>query len=272
MQVRRRSAATMSFEAFGVRLELTFDNPMLEPRIREILPPGWTPTRSDPRSTPFALRETGPDSYQVVIGGAPAVEHASLEVALTLLDSQMRLSIAANAKDWLFVHAGVVALENRALLIPGATFTGKTTLVHALVQAGATYYSDEYAVLDDAGLVHPYPRPLAIRSDDGGPGRERRAGPVGRVAASDEHATTTAVVITRYRAGARWRPARLTSGQCMLALLANTVPAQTRPEESLRALGRAISGATTLESDRGEAGPVAVALLDELCALARAGR
>jgi hypothetical protein len=253
---------TVSFEAFGVGLELTFDNPMLEPRIREILPPGWTPTGSDPSSTAFALRETGPDSYQVLIGGAPAVEHASLEVALTLLDSQMRLAIAANAADWLFVHAGVVAVENRALLLPGATFTGKTTLVHALVQAGATYYSDEYAVLDRAGLVHPYPRPLSIRSDDGTAVRERRAGPVGSVASSDERATTVAVVITRYRAGVPWRPTRLTSGRGVLALLANTVPAQDRPEESLRTLGRAVAGATTLEGDRGEAGPVASALLD----------
>jgi len=250
-----------------VRLELTFDDPMLEPRIREILPPGWKPARSDPWSTTFALRETGPDSYQVTIGEAPAVEHASLEVALTLLDSQMRLSIAANARDWLFVHAGVVAVEDRALLIPGATFTGKTTLVHALLQAGATYYSDEYAVLDEAGVVHPYPRPLSIRSSEGGPVRERRTGPAGRVASTGERAMTAAVVITRYRAGVPWRPKRLTNGQGMLAMLANTVPAQARPEESLRTLGRAIAGATTLEGDRGEAGPVASALLGELAAL-----
>lgn len=261
----------MSFEAFGVGLELTYDDPMLEPRIREILPPGWTPARADPWSTPFALRETGPDSYQVTIGGASAVEHASLEVALTLLDSQMRLSIAANARDWLFVHAGVVAVEGRALLIPGATFTGKTTLVHALVQAGATYYSDEYAVLDGAGLVHPYPRPLSIRSGDASAVRDRRAGPVGSVAAFDERTTTAAVVITRYRAGVPWRPKRLTSGQGMLALLANTVPAQDRPKESLRTLGRAIARATTLEGDRGEAGPVASALMDELAALPHPG-
>ena len=36
----------------------------------------------------------------------------------------------------------------------------------------------------------------------------------------------------------------------MLALLANTVPAQARPEESLRTLGRAIAGATIVEGDR----------------------
>lgn len=252
-----------------MRLELTFEDSRLEPRIREILPPGWTPAGADASTPRFALRETGQDAYEVTISGAPAVEHASLEVALTLLDSQMRLSIAANARDWLFVHAGVVALEGRALVIPGATFTGKTTLVQALVEAGATYYSDEYAVLDGHGRVHPYPRPLSIRTGDGSMMRERRADLVGRVA-DDERSRMAVVVITRYRAGVQWQPQRLTTGQGVLALLANTVPAQDRPEESLRTLHRAIAGAATFEGDRGEAGLVASALLDELVALGRA--
>ena len=40
-------------------------------------------------------------------------------------------------------------------------------------------------------------------------------------------------------------------------------------QQSLRALRRAAADATVLEGDRGEAGPVASALLDELAALAR---
>jgi hypothetical protein len=31
--------------------------------------------------------------------------------------------------------------------------------VAELVRAGATYYSDEFAVLDSRGRVHPFPRP-----------------------------------------------------------------------------------------------------------------
>ena len=164
----------MSFEAFGVQLELLFDDRELEPRVREILPPGWTPSRAGAATTRFALRTTGPDTYEVTIGGVPAAEHAPLEVALTLLDSQMRLLIATGARAWLFVHAGVVAIGGRVLVIPGGTFTGKTTLVRALVAAGAVYYSDEYAVLDASGLVHAYPRPPSLRSDLGARVRERR--------------------------------------------------------------------------------------------------
>ena len=68
--------------------------------------------------------------------------------------------------------AGVVGWENRAIVMPGASFAGKTTLVRAWLEAGATYYSDEFAVLDRAGRVHP------VCASAGDPGRiERRNSP-----------------------------------------------------------------------------------------------
>ena len=66
----------------------------------------------------------------------------------------------------------------------------------------------------------------------------------------------------------QWQPRRLSAGEGVLALLANTVPARERPQESLRTLSRAVRGATVLEGDRGEAGPTAAALLEELAARA----
>jgi hypothetical protein len=132
------------------------------------------------------------------------------------------------------------------------------------VQAGAVYFSDEYAVLDSEGNVHPYARPLSIR--DGSATQERPVTELGGVAA-DHSAQVSAVVITRYRAATEWLPRRLSAGEGVLALLANTVPAQDRPRESLQALSRAVRGAMILEGDRGEARDVAPALLDELAAL-----
>jgi hypothetical protein len=258
----------VSFEAFGVNVEVALGDPELETNVREILPPGFRECAPAASAGRFGLWQTDEDTYEVTFDGAPGLEHATRAVALTLLDTEIRLHIAAHARDWIFVHAGVVARDGRALVIPGESFCGKTTLVSALVNAGATYYSDEYAVLDEAGFVHPYPRPLSIRRTDGVTARERviarRRGVVG-----DERAALAAVVITRYRPGIQWQPRRLSRGQGMVALLGNTVPAQERPEQSLRTLSRAVAGATMLGGDRGEAGPVASALLDELAALAR---
>lgn len=250
----------VSFEVFGVDVELTLGDPDLEPDVWEILPPGWRLCAPTPAAGRFGLWPTGDDNYEVTFHGAPVIERATRSVALTMLDAEIRLFIAARARDRLFVHAGAVVLEGRALLIPGESFSGKTTLVAALVQAGARYYSDEYAVLDEAGLVHPYPRPLRLR------GRESLT-PGQRVdadLAGGEPAAVAAIALTRYRPGFEWTPRRLSRGQGIVALMTQTIPARERPDQSLRTLRQAIASATVLEGDRGEAVPVADALLDEL--------
>lgn len=85
------------------------------------------------------------------------------------LDADLRLFVAEWATDRLFVHAGVVGWQDRALVLPGASMSGKTSLVRALLRAGATYYSDDCALLDDEGRVHSF-APVVD------PGRERGAG------------------------------------------------------------------------------------------------
>jgi len=86
---------------------------------------------------------------------------------VSLLTGRVSRYIALWARRRVFVHAGVVAWQGRAVLIPGRTLSGKSWLVRALVRAGAEYYSDEFAVLDARGRVHPYPLPP--READGRP-------------------------------------------------------------------------------------------------------
>ena len=85
--------------------------------------------------------------------------------------------------------------------------SGESTLVAALVQAGAAYLSDEYAALDRDGMTHPYAKTISLRN--GKPvGEPVTAGELeGRVA--NEAVTLGAVVDTRYEAGAQSRPRTL---------------------------------------------------------------
>lgn len=263
MRARRRAGRSIAFEAFGVAAEVQFGDPELEAHVREILPPGWQLTDPAGVSARFALQRVEADRYDVAINGHSAIEHADLDVALGLIDADIRMLIATSTPDWIFVHAGVVALNGRALVIPGGSFSGKTTLVRALVELGATYYSDEYAVLDEDGMVHPYPRRLSIRSADGSTTVEQTVQDLGGVA-GEASAIVDTVALTRYRPGADWRPTTISAGEGTVAMLANTVPAQQRPGQSLRALARALRDSCVLVGDRGEASEAAHALLARL--------
>jgi hypothetical protein len=63
----------------------------------------------------------------------------------------------------LTVHAGVVAEGIEAVAFPGATGTGKSTIVAACVAARWTYVSDEALCIDTRSAeVVAYPRPLLL--------------------------------------------------------------------------------------------------------------
>ena len=158
------------------------------------------------------------------------------------------------------MHAGVVGWQDQAIVIPGRGFSGKTTLVAALVGAGAIYYSDEYAILDPQGRVHPYARSLSFRDASG-----QKLGdvPVEELGGRNgvEPLPVGLVVVTEYRNGARWRPQTLTPGRAMLALMDNTIAARQNPALSMPILKQVVSGATTVKSKRGEAEAVVESLL-----------
>jgi hypothetical protein len=157
----------------------------------------------------------------------------------------------------------VVGWRGKAIVLPGRSFSGKTTLVTALIRAGATYYSDEYAVFDERGRIHPYARPLGIRElgsfnsqnvkpEELGAGLGTRPLKVGLI------------VSTSFKKDARWRPRDISHGQAVLELLANTVSARSRPGNALKVLSQALSAARAVKGGRGEAAEVVDSIL-RLC-------
>jgi hypothetical protein len=211
----------------------------------------------------FLAGASGEASYRVYAGMDLVADAHGLTDAAEALAAHAERVVAERAPDHLFVHAGVVGWEGRAIVMPGASFAGKTTLVQAWLEAGATYYSDEFAVLDRAGRVHPFARPLAIR--DGSTALTR---PVPAAALGAATGTTPLpvglVLVTSYRVGARWRPRRLTAAPTLLALMHNTVAARGNPKHSMPILKHAVSDATALAGRRGEARPFVSAVRKHL--------
>jgi hypothetical protein len=249
----------------GVTLGLRVNRPELLGAVAERLPADARPGRGPLVQLLYSLFAPRPAggpirAFYLVYRGAERIARTTdLGEALDALEADLRLSVAAYAPRRIFVHAGVVAWQGRAILLPGRTFAGKSTLVAALVRAGATYYSDEYAVLDERGRVHPFPKPIALRE---GTARARKV-PVGQIGGTqgERPIPVGLVVATRYRAGARFRPRRLTPGQAVLELLDNTVPARRAPRRAIAALRAVALEAVTLRGARGEAADLAGDLL-----------
>jgi hypothetical protein len=176
----------------------------------------------------------------------------NLDEVFDRLESDLRLFVAELAHDRVFVHAGVVAWEGKGIVIPGRSFSGKSTLVAELLRAGATYYSDEYAVFDKHGRVHPFPKDLEMRiNGDWKQTRHAAESFGGRTGAKP--IPVGKIVVTRYRSGSRWRPRQLSQGKAVLALLANTVSARRQPEKALATLQKVVAEAQTFHGTRGEA-------------------
>ena len=256
-----------SFTSYGVRLGVRVNDAAILKDVIARLPPG-----SKPRS--FAVV----DHLYSIIGGNPPAESKvrrlclgywnllrfararDFDPVLDAFESQIQLTVAEYAPRRIFVHAGVVGWKDRAILIPGLSYSGKTTLVDQLIRAGATYYSDEYAVLDARGRVHPYARALGLRSGNSAPSKKIRAEEIGAKVGS-KPLRVGLVVSTNYQSGARWRPKQLTRGKGVLELMANTVSARAQPELALTVLPQALESAQILKGVRGEAGEIVEAIL-----------
>lgn len=255
------------FEAFGVRLRLDLDA-ITWPSVTPILPPARRPCEDRDLVARFGLRSADGINYEVTRDGdAMSLPH-ELDVAIGILDASMRMEIAQHATDWTFIHAGAVAVGDRALVLPGLSFSGKTTLVEALIRQGATYYSDEYALLDDAGRLHPYPKPLSIRSLGAtratpGPTTETLAADIG-AEVGDRPLRIELIASMTYRPGASWKPRVLSPAGGALALLSHAVTARDAPDRVLPTVRNAAQSARALEGERGEADAAAGFMLELL--------
>jgi len=157
------------------------------------------------------------------------------------------------------VHAGAVVLHGRALLFPGSTHSGKSSLVAQMLRRGAAYCSDEYALLDAEGRVHAYPRPLLAR-DTHGVQTPLTAEDCGATTA-DAPAPVGWLIALDYRRDGEWSLAPMEQSLALLTLLKNTPHALADRPQLVPALERAVAHARCYTGKRGEAGFAAEEIL-----------
>jgi hypothetical protein len=178
------------------------------------------------------------------------------------LESDLALFAAERLADRVAVHAALAVVDGVAIVVPGRSFTGKTTLGLALARAGAVLASDEYALVDPVtGLVTGWPRAARVRLDGGGSRREP-------VAATIEPTSVALVALLRYDATRGEdvdpvEPEPLTRADGVVRVLDETVCARSRPEASLDA-ALMLTEREVIAGPRGDADATAAWLIARL--------
>ena len=259
--------AGFALKSYGVRVGIRTNDPATLDRVYEHLPAGWQYA-----STPFVDRiysliagGTGPRRngrrFSVLYGDDFRITRSTNpQDIFERLEADLRLFVGEYARHRVFVHAGVVGWKGNAIVIPGRSYSGKSTLVAALVRAGATYYSDEYAVFDAKGLVHPFAKPLEIRAEGEFTQARVAVGELGGKSGK-KPLPVGLVLMTGYKRGATWRPRKLSPGKGVLEMLFNTVSARRSPEKALSTLRQVTRKAEVLKGVRGDTSAIVEALL-----------
>jgi hypothetical protein len=157
--------------------------------------------------------------------------------------------VRERATGALVVHASTVGLGDRAIVLAGSSLAGKSTFVTWLTMRGWKFVADDVSVIDAAGLVQPFWRPIGLRA--GGPigdlladGHDRQyhlvaASTLGELGGPSP---VVAVVIV-HRSAIDPGPVRLgrAAGACALARHLPLLPQRGAPEfDRLGALVRAV--------------------------------
>ncbi|HET8929279.1 MAG TPA: hypothetical protein VFN21_01350, partial [Acidimicrobiales bacterium] len=218
-----RSDDRIVFAAYGVDIDVEVTHecsekcayPSLFSGVDGMLPPGAA-ARTTARDAPHAIRVTCRGTTLAVTCSEEVTQSfGDLALALHAVDQAIRSTIAVHAPGLVFIHAGAVAVDGQVIVLPGTSMAGKTTLVAELVRAGAGYLSDEYAVLDADGLVHPFARRLSVREPTG-----RREVPVAELGGTTVTGPLPVglVAAITFESGADWQVGPGDQGSCARAL------------------------------------------------------
>jgi hypothetical protein len=132
--------SVFSVSACGVRIEFRLPATLLAELPAPIVPGAEFDDRG-PADAVLSVQVNhsaeGDPLYEIGENGTVLGIETSPQAAAQRVESWAQLTVATLAEDLVFIHAGVVGWRNRAIVMPGHSFSGKSTLVLALVEAGA---------------------------------------------------------------------------------------------------------------------------------------
>jgi len=259
---------------FGHRIAVLADCRAAEHFLNRYLLP-WLP-----RGAPGAeaadltfriLRNRNADSrgFAAYAGDRLVAADDGMNVIVEILQAVVDETVVHDLPGLVAVHAGVAVCNGVAAILPGGSQAGKTMLVAELLKKGAVYYSDEYALVDAEGRVHPYPRALMLRNNGGW---RHPVVPRPQTAANgDSHAPVRLIVSVEWTPGGQWEVRPIPQSEALLVLLRNTPAEMAKSPEILEHLRRGAASAVCYSGVRGEAGDAADRVMELLRACDESG-
>lgn len=246
----------------GLRILIQANDTSLLAQFTASLPPGWQTVSSTKSDFCYSFQFGGEANLsRACFGPEEIICSKSVDIVLSVVASHIECMVAENSPKFTFVHAGVIGWRGHAVLFPGRSCTGKSTLIRALLGLGAVYLSDEFAVIDSQGRVHPFAKSLSLRLPSGK--ISMHPDQIGAHVGT-QPLTAGAIVVTRFSAHGIWSPTLISPGNAVLELLRNTVAVRANPVRSIAHMRNLVQSAIAIRSLRGEATTAAPSILEIL--------
>ncbi len=260
----------VSFTSFGVKITVRFSGEGYSEQIKPFLPP-FAELTNPHITTDFLYSVIIPESknqYSFIYRNGEQINKkrtaANILSNLSVYFQTATANFAVN--HGVFLHAGAVAWKNKGIIIPANSYDGKTTLTAEFTKLGATYFSDEYAIINSNGQLLAYPKTLSIRKPDEYDQKETTVEEIGGKSAElNSCVPVKLVLLTKFsKTTKNWKPTQLTQASAVLELMKHTFPLRLFPEIVVKNLHNLTKNAIVLKGNRGEAKDFAQLIINYL--------
>ena len=263
---RRYFDSGFCFVSFGVRIGIQSSSPVMLDKARDLIGKAFGDRAKIFEDTGtqvqrvFGIEDAG-GKFHLFKDGVETTSGSSERNFFKYLNSMLRLEVAEHVEGRVFLHAGVVGWKGQAIVFPGTSFAGKSTLTAELVKNGADYYSDEYAVLAADGRVTPFPRHVSLRYFGG---KREKDVPVSEFGGKigTEALPVGMLLLTSFSRDGEWQPERLSPGEAIMEIIPHTLSMRKNPAFCLKVLDLVARRAIIVRSPRGDARKFAKFLLE----------
>ena len=225
----------------GIKLGFRADRPETLTLLQTLLEPlGTEPCSEEEVEFLYSYRGGGQrgrlrDYHLLYMGARQVVRTLDGAAVAQAMNREINLLVGVAAPDSFCLRGGAVIWEGRALVVVGPEGAGTSTLLSALVRAGARQLVDSFVLFD---------------------------GSTGQLVGPAEGYAVAAVLVTRYQAHQRFRPQQLSPGQAAAELFGCAPAAAVRASRLLPQLVRLATEVPVWKGDRCSSGRAARQFLD----------